>query len=100
MATVEEVNAAFKEASEGSMKGVLGYTEEQLVSSDIIGNSCSTIVDAKSTLAVGGTTFKIISWYDNEWGYSNRLCDLAVYAAKQESLIVYMVGDVVLSLRA
>jgi len=85
--TVEEVNAAFKEASEGSMKGVLGYTEEQLVSSDIIGNSCSTIVDAKSTLAVGGTTFKIISWYDNEWGYSNRLCDLAVYAAKQESLI-------------
>jgi len=85
--TVEEVNAAFKEASEGSMKGVLGYTEEQLVSSDIIGNSCSTIVDAKSTLAVGGTTFKIISWYDNEWGYSNRLCDLTVYAAKQESLI-------------
>jgi len=86
-ATVEEVNAAFKTASETSMKGVMGYTESPLVSSDIIGNPSSTIVDALSTLAVGKRTFKIISWYDNEWGYSNRLCDLAIYAAKKETLI-------------
>jgi len=87
-ATVESVNAAFEEASKGDMAGVMGYTTEQLVSSDIIGNSCSTIVDAKSTLAVGARTFKIISWYDNEWGYSNRLCDLATYAAKADKVIV------------
>jgi len=86
-ATVESVNAAFAEAAAGDMAGVMGYTTEPLVSSDIIGNSCSTIVDAKSTLAVGARTFKIISWYDNEWGYSNRLCDLAVYAAKTDKLI-------------
>merc|ERR1719493_451628 len=86
-ATVEEVNAAFKTASETSMKGVMGYTESPLVSSDIIGNPCSTIVDALSTLAVGKRTFKIISWYDNEWGYSNRLCDLAIYAAKKEGIM-------------
>merc|ERR1711951_188250 len=83
-ATVESVNAAFAAAAAGDMAGVMGYTEEQLVSSDIIGNSCSTIVDAKSTLAVGARTFKIISWYDNEWGYSNRLCDLDTYAAKTD----------------
>jgi glyceraldehyde 3-phosphate dehydrogenase len=83
--TVQEVNQAFATAaSKGDMVGVMGYTEEQLVSSDIIGNSCSTIVDAKSTLAVGKRTFKIISWYDNEWGYSNRLCDLACYAYSQD----------------
>jgi len=85
--TVEAVNAAFAEASAGAMAGVMGYTAEPLVSSDIIGNSNSTIVDSASTLAVGGKTFKIISWYDNEWGYSNRLCDLAVYAAKIDQLI-------------
>jgi len=86
-ATVESVNAAFEAASKGDMAGVMGYTTEQLVSSDIIGNKCSTIVDAKSTLAVGARTFKIISWYDNEWGYSNRLCDLAVYSAKMDKVI-------------
>merc|ERR1712062_592307 len=86
-ATVAEVNAAFASAAATEMSGVMGYTEEQLVSTDIIGNSCSTIVDAKSTLAVGTKTFKIISWYDNEWGYSNRLCDLAVYAAQKDKVI-------------
>jgi len=86
-ATVEAVNAAFAEAAGGAMAGVMGYTEAPLVSSDIIGNSCSTIVDAQSTMGIGSRTFKIISWYDNEWGYSNRLCDLAVYAAKQDKLI-------------
>jgi len=88
-ASVEEVNAAFKAAADGPMKGVMGYTDQPLVSSDIVGNSCSTIVDSLSTMAPEkrSRTFKIISWYDNEWGYSNRLCDLAIYAAKQESLI-------------
>jgi len=77
--TVEEVNSAFKRASEGRMKGVLGYTEEPLVSKDIVGNSYSAIVDALSTRVMGGNMVKVLSWYDNEWGYSNRLVDLAEY---------------------
>jgi len=82
---------AFKDASEkslkeGGMKGVLGYTEDQVVSSDIIHNPCSSIIDAKACIQMSPTFFKIISWYDNEWGYSNRLVDLAIYAANQDGL--------------
>lgn len=74
--TVEEVNAAYKEAAEGHMKGVLEYTEDPIVSSDIIGNSHSCIFDAPTTMVIGGNLVKILGWYDNEWGYSMRCVDL------------------------
>lgn len=81
-ATVEEINVAFKEASEGSMKGILGYSEEPLVSVDYKGDERSSIVDGLSTLSMGDKMFKILSWYDNEWGYSARTVDLVKYVAK------------------
>ncbi len=74
--TVEEINAAIKEAAEGPMKGILEYTEDPIVSVDIIHNTNSSIFDAQSTMVVGKTV-KILSWYDNEWGYSCRVVDLA-----------------------
>ncbi|MEM8884862.1 MAG: type I glyceraldehyde-3-phosphate dehydrogenase [Planctomycetota bacterium] len=74
--TVEEVNAAFKAASEGAMKGILAYTEDPIVSSDIVHASASSIVDAGLTMVQGGNLVKAVSWYDNEWGYSNRVVDL------------------------
>ncbi|MFX0549918.1 type I glyceraldehyde-3-phosphate dehydrogenase [Hathewaya histolytica] len=74
--TVEEVNAALKEASEGSMKGILGYSEEPLVSVDYVGDSRSSIVDALSTMVIGENMIKVAAWYDNEWGYSARVVDL------------------------
>ncbi len=73
--TVEEVNAAMKKHAEGDMKGILGYTEDPIVSADIIGDSRSSIFDADSTMVMGKTV-KVISWYDNEWGYSTRVVDL------------------------
>jgi glyceraldehyde 3-phosphate dehydrogenase (phosphorylating) len=80
--TKEEVNAALKKASEsGPLKGYLGYEENELVSSDFKGDSRSSIVDAKMTLVVGGNCVKVISWYDNEWGYSCRVRDLIHYIA-------------------
>jgi glyceraldehyde 3-phosphate dehydrogenase len=81
--TVESVNAAIKAAAEGPLKGILGYTEEELVSSDFRGNPLSSIFDSKLTKVVGQHTGKIISWYDNEWGYSNRVRDLVVFLAKK-----------------
>lgn len=80
--TVEEVNAAMKEAAEGAMKGVLEYTEDPIVSVDIIHNSHSSIFDALSTMVMEGNMVKIISWYDNEWGYSNRVVDLVAKLAE------------------
>jgi glyceraldehyde 3-phosphate dehydrogenase len=78
--TEDEVNAALKKASEsGSLKGYLAYEEEELVSADFKGNPFSSIVDAKMTLVVGGNCVKVISWYDNEWGYSCRVRDLINY---------------------
>jgi len=77
--TVEGLNAAFKEASEGPLKGIMAYTEEPLVSMDLKGNPHSTIVSALDTLLVGDTMAKIVAWYDNEWGYSCRVADLAAY---------------------
>lgn len=79
--TVEEVNAALKEASETYMKGILGYSEEPLVSMDYKGDDRSSIVDAPLTMVIEGTLVKVVSWYDNEWGYSNRVVDLAKYIA-------------------
>jgi glyceraldehyde 3-phosphate dehydrogenase len=81
--SVEEVNDAVKEYAEGPMKGILGYTEEPLVSSDLKGNTHSSIFSALDTLVVGGNLVKAISWYDNEWGYSVRVTDLAKYIADQ-----------------
>jgi glyceraldehyde 3-phosphate dehydrogenase len=75
--TVEEVNAALRAASEGALAGVLGYEESPLVSIDYVGDPRSSIVDALSTAVVEGTLVKVISWYDNEWGYSSRCVDLA-----------------------
>lgn len=88
VATVEkptspaELNAAFKAASEGPMKGILGYTEEPLVSMDYKGDSRSSIVDGPLTMVMGGNLVKIIAWYDNEWGYSCRTADLAAKIGK------------------
>lgn len=79
--TVEEVNGAFKKAAEGSMKGILGYEEAPLVSMDYRGDERSSIVDAPSTMVIGGNMVKVVAWYDNEWGYSNRLADLTKYVA-------------------
>jgi glyceraldehyde 3-phosphate dehydrogenase len=82
--TKEEVNAALRKASEGgSLKGYLGYEENELVSSDFRGDSRSSIVDAPSTMVVGGNCVKVISWYDNEWGYSSRVRDLIHYISSQ-----------------
>ena len=81
--TVEEINAAMKEAAEGTLHGILDYTEEELVSSDFKGDTHSSIFSAKDTLVLGGTFVKIVSWYDNEWGYSNRVGDLAAYMSSK-----------------
>jgi glyceraldehyde 3-phosphate dehydrogenase len=80
--TVEELNAALKAATSGALEGILGYTEEPLVSSDIKGDSRSSIVDGLATLVLGGNMAKIISWYDNEWAYSVRSADIASMMAK------------------
>lgn len=78
-ATVDEINAAMKAAAEGPMKGILEYTDDPLVSIDIVGNSASSVFDSGLTMVLGGegNFVKCISWYDNEWGYSNRVKDLA-----------------------
>ena len=79
---VQAVNAALKAASEGELKGILGYEEHELVSSDFKGDKRSSIVDAKLTKVVGNSV-KVLSWYDNEWGYSNRVVDLVGFLAKK-----------------
>lgn len=82
-ATKESVNAAFKEASEGSLKGILGYSDEPLVSMDYRGDDRSSIIDGLSTLVTGGKMVKVLAWYDNEWGYSCRIADLAYFIAQK-----------------
>ncbi|MBL8217115.1 MAG: type I glyceraldehyde-3-phosphate dehydrogenase [Bryobacterales bacterium] len=79
--TAEAVNAALKEASEGPMKGILGYTTDPVVSSDMMQNSNSSIVDADLTKVLDGNMLKVVSWYDNEWGYSCRVVDLVKFLA-------------------
>jgi len=79
--TVEQVNKALQTAAEGPLAGILEYCQEPLVSADFIGNPASSIVDALSTMVVAGNMVKTIAWYDNEWGYSCRLADLAAYIA-------------------
>jgi glyceraldehyde 3-phosphate dehydrogenase len=74
--TVAELNAAFKKAADGELQGIMQYTEEELVSSDYIGNPYSCIIDAKSTHVIDGLLLKASGWYDNEWGYASRCVDL------------------------
>jgi len=81
--TREDVNAAFKRASEGNLKGIMKYCEEPLVSSDFITDAASCIVDADLTNVIDGRMVKVMGWYDNEWGYSCRMVDLATYMAKR-----------------
>jgi glyceraldehyde 3-phosphate dehydrogenase len=83
-ATAEEINAAFKTAAAGPMKGVLEVTNEELVSVDFRGNPASSIVDAPLTKVVDGTLAKVFSWYDNEWGFSNRVKDLLHFMAARD----------------
>ena len=81
--TTAEVNTALKSASEGSLKGILGYTEDPVVSSDMMHNPNSSIVDSEMTKVLDGNLVKVVSWYDNEWGYSNRIVDLITFLAKK-----------------
>ncbi len=78
-ASVEELNDAFRSAAVGPMKGILGVSDEPLVSTDFRGDTRSSIIDAESTMSLGGTFVKVISWYDNEWGYSCRIADLIAF---------------------
>ncbi|HVQ23058.1 MAG TPA: type I glyceraldehyde-3-phosphate dehydrogenase [Candidatus Saccharimonadia bacterium] len=80
-ATAEELNAAFRSAADGPMAGILGVSDEPLVSSDFRGDSRSAIIDSESTMSLGGTFVKVIAWYDNEWGYSCRVADLVGFVA-------------------
>ena len=80
-ATADEINAAYKEAAENGLRGIMEYTEEPLVSSDIIKNPHSSIIDGLSTMVVSDNMVKVIGWYDNEWGYSCRTADLAAFVA-------------------
>ena len=80
-ASYEEIKAAMKAASEGAMKGVLAYTEDAVVSSDFIGEECTSVFDADAGIALNDQFVKLVSWYDNEWGYSNKVVDLIVHMA-------------------
>lgn len=81
-ATYEQIKQAMKAASEGDMKGVLGYTEEEVVSSDFIGDARTSIFDAKAGIALNDSFVKVVAWYDNEWGYSNKIVDLVIELTK------------------
>jgi glyceraldehyde 3-phosphate dehydrogenase len=80
-ATVDELNAAFRAAAAGPMAGILGVSDDPLVSSDFRGDDRSSIIDSASTMVLGGNFVKVIAWYDNEWGYSCRVADLVKYIA-------------------
>src|SRR5271154_3478758 len=83
----KEICAAMKQASEGDMKGVLGYTDEEVVSSDFLHDARSSIYDASAGIELNANFFKVVSWYDNEWGYSNRVVDLMLLMAKKDGLL-------------
>jgi glyceraldehyde 3-phosphate dehydrogenase len=84
-ASYDDIKAALKEAAEGPLKGILGYTEDDIVSSDINGNPNSSIFDAKAGISLNKNFVKLVSWYDNEWGYSRRVLDLLAYVAKADA---------------
>ncbi|MFX6533782.1 type I glyceraldehyde-3-phosphate dehydrogenase, partial [Acinetobacter baumannii] len=83
-ATYEQIKAAIKEESEGKLKGILGYTEDHVVSTDFVGDSRSSIFDAQAGIALNENFVKLVSWYDNEWGYSSRVVDLIKHIASVE----------------
>ena len=85
--SLKDINAAMKAASEGAMKGILGYTEDEVVSSDFITCPLSSIYDAKAGIELNANFFKLVSWYDNEWGYSNRVVDLIRHIARKDGLL-------------
>ena len=85
-ATYDDIKAAMKKAAETDLKGVLGYTEDKVVSQDFVNDKRSSIFDAGAGISLNDNFCKLISWYDNEWGYSNRLVDLAVYVAGRDNL--------------
>jgi len=82
----DEISAAMKEASEGELKGILGYTEEDVASSDFVGCPLSSIYDQGAGIELNSNFFKLVSWYDNEWGYANRVLDLLEYMAKEDGI--------------
>lgn len=84
-ATYDEIKAVIKAASENEYKGILEYTDEDVVSTDFVGHSASSIFDAKAGIPLNKNFVKLISWYDNEWGYSRRVCDLLVYVANKDA---------------
>jgi glyceraldehyde 3-phosphate dehydrogenase len=81
-ASYEEIKKAMKEASEGELKGILGYTEDDVVSTDFLGDARTSIFDAKAGISLNDNFVKVVSWYDNEWGYSNKIIDLAQEVGK------------------
>jgi glyceraldehyde 3-phosphate dehydrogenase len=85
--SLKEINAAMKAASEGELKGILGYTEEEVVSTDFVHDPRSSIYDAGAGIELNANFFKVVSWYDNEWGYSNRVVDLLAMMAKKDGLL-------------
>ncbi|MPN12272.1 Glyceraldehyde-3-phosphate dehydrogenase A [bioreactor metagenome] len=84
-ATYDEIKAAVKKAAEGDLKGILDYTEDDVVSSDFLGDAHTSIFDAKAGIALNDNFVKLVSWYDNEWGYSNKVVDLISYIAKVDA---------------
>jgi glyceraldehyde 3-phosphate dehydrogenase len=80
-ATYEDIKAAMKAASEGELNGILGYTDEEVVSSDFIGEVRTSVFDAKAGIALNDNFVKLVSWYDNEWGYSSKILDLIAHMA-------------------
>ncbi len=85
--SLKEINAAMKAASEGELKGILGYTDEEVVSTDFTTDARSSIFDAGAGIELNSNFFKVVAWYDNEWGYSNRVVDLLLHMAKKDGLV-------------
>ena len=83
MSQLQVQHAAMQEAAQGDLKGIMQYTEEPLVSTDLKGNTHSSIFSAMDTLMIGDDFCKVVSWYDNEWGYANRLADITAYVAER-----------------
>lgn len=83
-ASYDEIKAAIKEASEGAYKGIMGYTDHDVVSQDFVGENCSSVFDAKAGIALSPQFVKLVSWYDNEWGYSRRVVELVQFMASKE----------------
>jgi glyceraldehyde 3-phosphate dehydrogenase len=84
-ASYDEIKASVKEAADGPMKGIIEYTDDAVVSADFVGHSASSIFDAAAGIQLNKNFVKLIAWYDNEWAYSRRVCDLLLFAAEQDA---------------